>query len=60
MRVAGFARLVRTVQEKTGIDTSDVYPLAQPWMYLILLMFTLFMFLIDAWTILTAASGEFG
>ncbi|MEO1376160.1 MAG: hypothetical protein AAFW70_17975 [Cyanobacteria bacterium J06635_10] len=57
MRVAGFARLVRTVQEKTGIDTTDVYPLAQPWMYLILLMFTLLMFLVDGWTILTAISG---
>lgn len=54
MRVAGFARLVRTVQEKTGIDTTDVYPLAQPWMYLILLTFTLLMFLVDGWTILTA------
>ncbi len=54
MRVAGFARLVRTVQEKTGIDTTDVYPLAQPWMYLILLMFTLLMFLVDGWTIFTA------
>ena len=54
MRVAGFARLVRTVQEKTGIDTTDVYPLAQPWMYLILLTFTLLMFLMDGWTILTA------
>ncbi|MBE9216205.1 hypothetical protein IQ247_26690 [Plectonema cf. radiosum LEGE 06105] len=54
MRVAGFARLVRIVQEKTGIDTTDVYPLAQPWMYLILLTFTLLMFLVDGWTILTA------
>ena len=57
MRVAGFARLVRTVQEKTGIDTTDVYPLAQPWMYVILLMFTLLMFLVDGWTILTAIGG---
>ncbi len=47
MRVVGFARLVRIVQEKTGINTTDVYPLAQPWMYLILLMFTLLMFLFE-------------
>ncbi len=56
MRVAGFARLVRNVQEKTGIDTTDVYPLAQPWMYLILLFFTVLMFLVDGWTILTATA----
>lgn len=54
MRVAGFARLVKLVQEKTGLDTSDVYPLAQPWMYFILLLFTVFLLLIDAWTITTA------
>jgi hypothetical protein len=54
MRVAGFARLVRIVQEKTGIDTTDVYPLAQPWMYLILLVFTLLLLLVDGWTIATA------
>ena len=54
MRVAGFARLVREVQAKTGIDTTDVKPLAQPWMYLILLGFTLLLLLVDAWTIMTA------
>ncbi len=54
MRVAGFARLVNLVQEKTGIDTTDVYPLAQPWMYFILLLFTLLLLLVDGWTIATA------
>lgn len=54
MRVVGFARLVRTVQAKTGIDTQSVRPLAQPWMYLILLVFTLVLFAIDGWTIWTA------
>ena len=54
MRVAGFAKLVREVQAKTGIDTTDVKPLAQPWMYLILLGFTLLLLLVDAWTITTA------
>jgi hypothetical protein len=54
MRVAGFAQLVRQVQAKTGIDTTDVYPLAQPWMYLTLLVFTVLLLLVDAWTITTA------
>ena len=56
MRVAGFAEMVRQVQAKTGIDTADVYPLAQPWMYLILLFFTFLLLLVDAWTIATALS----
>ncbi|MBV9388506.1 MAG: hypothetical protein JOZ78_18945 [Chroococcidiopsidaceae cyanobacterium CP_BM_ER_R8_30] len=53
MRVAGFARLVKLVEAKTGIDTTDVRPLAQPWMYLILLGFTLLLLLVDTWTIWT-------
>jgi hypothetical protein len=56
MRVAGFAQLVRQVQSKTGIDMTDVRPLAQPWMYLILLIFTLLLLAIDTWTIWTALS----
>jgi hypothetical protein len=56
MRVAGFSRLVKIVAEKTGIDTTDIRPLSQPWMYLILLVFTLFLLLIDAWTIWTATT----
>ncbi|OIP77392.1 MAG: hypothetical protein AUK48_04050 [Oscillatoriales cyanobacterium CG2_30_44_21] len=54
MRVVGFARLVKQVEERTGIDTRDVRPLAQPWMYLILLVFTLLLLLVDGWTIYTA------
>ena len=54
MRVAGFSRLVEMVQTKTGIDTTDIRPLAQPWMYLILFVFTLFLWLMDGWTIWTA------
>lgn len=54
MRVAGFAELVRRVQTQTGIDTTDVKPLPQPWMYLILLMFTMLLLAIDSWTIWTA------
>jgi hypothetical protein len=51
MRVAGFAELVRIVEAQTGIDTSDVRLLAQPWMYLFLLILTLLLLLIDFWTI---------
>ena len=56
MRVAGFARLVGLVETYTNIDTQDVRPLAQPWMYFILLGFTLLLLLVDAWTISTALS----
>jgi hypothetical protein len=54
MRIAGFAQFVRQVQAKTGIDTTDVRPLAQPWMYLFLLVLTVFLLAIDSWTISTA------
>lgn len=56
MRIVGFAQLVKQVQGKTGIDMTDVRPLAQPWMYLILLVFTLLLLLVDSWTIWTAIS----
>lgn len=56
MRVAGFGKLVSLVEAKTGIDTRDVRPLSQPWMYLILLGCTLLLLLVDAWTIATAIS----
>ncbi|MEH1922624.1 hypothetical protein [Nostoc sp.] len=58
MRVAGFARLVQIVQAKTSIDTIDVRPLAQPWMYLILLVFTLLLLLVDSWAIVTALTTK--
>jgi hypothetical protein len=56
MRVAGFNKLVQLVQQYTSIDTSDVRPLAQPWMYFALLVLTGFLLLVDAWTIWTATS----
>ncbi|MEB3337620.1 MAG: hypothetical protein VKJ46_09170 [Leptolyngbyaceae bacterium] len=60
MRVSGFARLVQQVTLKTGIDTQDVRPLSQPWMYLTLLLLTFFLLLMDIWTIWTAiAVGQF-
>ncbi|ACB52088.1 conserved hypothetical protein [Crocosphaera subtropica ATCC 51142] len=54
MRIAGFSYLVNVVTEKTGIDTTDIRPLSQPWMYLILLVCTLFLLLMDTWIIWTA------
>lgn len=56
MRIAGFAQLVKIVEEKTGIDTQDVCPLAQPWMYFILLGLTLLLLVVDTWTIWTATT----
>jgi len=56
MRVVGFARLVQLVETYTGIDTTDIRPLAQPWMYLILLGLTLLLLLVDGWTIWTVFS----
>jgi hypothetical protein len=56
MRVAGFAKMVKIVEEKTEINTTDIRPLSQPWMYLILFVFTLFLLLIDGWTIWTAVN----
>ncbi|MGF1481331.1 MAG: hypothetical protein ACFB4I_17915 [Cyanophyceae cyanobacterium] len=56
MRVAGFARMVKLVEVKTGIDTADIRPLSQPWMYLILLVFTALLLLVDGWTIWTATT----
>ena len=54
MRIAGFSYLVKIVTEKTGIDTTDIRPLSQPWMYLILLVCTFFLLLMDSWTFWTA------
>jgi hypothetical protein len=54
MRIAGFNQLVKLVQQYTLIDTTDVRPLSQPWMYFALLGLTAFLLLIDVWTIWTA------
>ncbi|NEQ42028.1 MAG: hypothetical protein F6K00_00075 [Leptolyngbya sp. SIOISBB] len=55
MRIAGFAELLRHIEANTHINTQDIRPLAQPWMYLILLVFSLLLLLIDGWTVWTAA-----
>lgn len=59
MRIVGFAQMVRQVQAQTGIDTTDIRPLAQPWMYLILLVLTVILLLFDAWTISTTFASGF-
>ena len=59
MRVAGFAKMVGIVEEKTDIDTSDVRPLSQPWMYMLLFSITMLLGLVDIWTITTALFGSF-
>ncbi|OLP16065.1 hypothetical protein BST81_22825 [Leptolyngbya sp. 'hensonii'] len=51
MRVVGFARMGAIVQARTGIEMTDVYPLSQPWMYLILLGMTVLLLLMDGWVI---------
>ena len=56
MRVVGFAKLVRIVETYTGIDTTDVRLLSQPWMYFILLGCTILLLLVDAWTIFNAVA----
>jgi hypothetical protein len=58
--VVGFVRLVQRVQTETGIDTMDVRPLAQPWMYLILLGLTVLLGLVDSWAIGTAITLNAG
>ncbi|WP_267384856.1 hypothetical protein [Cyanobacterium sp. uoEpiScrs1] len=56
MRIAKFSCLMNIVNEKTGIDTTNIHPLSKPWMYLILLGLTLLLIIVDIWTIATAIS----
>ncbi len=54
MRIAGFARFLRILEAQTGIDTTRIKPLAQPWMYMALLVCVVIMGFADLW-ILSAA-----
>lgn len=54
MRVAGFSRLLQWVETHTELDTQDIKPLAQPWMYGVLLLLTMLLLLVDIWTVTTA------
>jgi hypothetical protein len=53
MRIVGFSRMLRLIQIKTGIDTRDVKPLAQPWMYAALLGVAGLLAIADLWVIHT-------
>jgi hypothetical protein len=53
MRIVGFSRMLRLIQIKTGIDTQDVKPLAQPWMYAALLGVAGLLAIADIWVIWT-------
>jgi hypothetical protein len=54
MRIVGFQRMLKLIQMKTGIDTGDVKPLAQPWMYAMLLGAAMLLGFADVWIIWTA------
>ncbi|MEO0377480.1 MAG: hypothetical protein AAF329_23335 [Cyanobacteria bacterium P01_A01_bin.17] len=54
MRVAGFARMTQRIEAETGLRMEHVKPLAQVWMYSILLFFTLLLGLADVWVFWTA------
>jgi hypothetical protein len=54
MRVTGFNRLLQWVEAHTPLDTQDIKPLAQPWMYGVLLLLTLLLLLVDVWTVTNA------
>ena len=49
MRIVGFNRMLKLIRLKTGIDTADVKPLAQPWMYATLLGAALLLAAMDVW-----------
>jgi hypothetical protein len=54
MRIVGFKRMLGLIQAKTGIETADVKPLAQPWMYATLLGVAVLLALADVWILWTA------
>jgi hypothetical protein len=49
MRIVGFKRMLDLIKLKTGIDTADVKPLAQPWMYATLLGTAMLLAIADLW-----------
>ena len=53
MRIVGFAQMMRVIQAQTGLDTTQVKPLAQPWMYAMLFGCALLLLLADGWIIWT-------
>ncbi|MFM1842760.1 MAG: hypothetical protein RLZZ490_1497 [Cyanobacteriota bacterium] len=57
MRVAGFNRLTQLVAAQTGIETTSVRPLSQPWMYIVLFGFTLILWGVEVGSALMAWQG---
>lgn len=51
MRIAGFGKLTEILSRHTGIDTQEVRPLSQPWMYFILAGLTWLLLAIDGWAV---------
>ena len=58
MRVAGFAQMTRTIQLKTGLDMAMSKPLAQVWMYGLLLAASLLLGATDAWVVNLMLQGS--
>ncbi len=56
LRIAGWRQLLQIIVERSGVDTQGIRPLAQPWMYLVLLGCTLLLLLTDLWVVATALS----
>ncbi|MGF1601125.1 MAG: hypothetical protein ACFCU8_03750 [Thermosynechococcaceae cyanobacterium] len=57
MRVAGFARMTQIIETQTGLDMDAVKPLAQVWMYSILLSLTVLLGLVDVWVLWAVVRG---
>lgn len=53
MRVAGFAKMMQFIEQQTGLPTAVIKPLAQPWMYGTLALFTLLLAAVDLWVLLS-------
>ena len=56
VRIAGFAHMTRRIEAQTGLEMVTVKPLAQVWMYGILLGFSLLLVLADVWILWTGIS----
>ncbi|MCM1984658.1 hypothetical protein [Lyngbya confervoides] len=58
MRVAGFAAMTRRIQAETGVDLALSKPLAQVWMYGLLLGASVLLGLSDAWVVSMLLQGQ--
>ena len=57
MRVAGFAQMTRLIQANTGLDLAMSKPLAQVWMYGLLLAASVLLGLADGWVVNLMLNG---